>query len=439
MNNNIMLTIPDVNDVIQGELAVRGEWVTANVATSMTWPVKAQKVRYGDLDFWVMPVMKNYYPTIAVNKPANIDRHECERAIMRFLSALCWVESSGALVDGFSGGNLPRPMGRQKEFGFAICEQFELEYLPEPLERRARRALALMREGRGINHSALAFLWFYRILESAIGGKKRGEWIEAHLDKVRGIRAKEVVKKLRAEGIDIGTHIRESGRNAIAHAKGDSIIDPDDPEETRRLWSELPLMEALAELVIEEEFDIETAHTVFEKHLYELEGFKKILGPDLIDKLVCGEDVGAGVLVDVPTMSIEIAGKPPYPPLTNLRPIHLTQRDQDVLLGLSSENGCFGIRFVLDFKEERVNFDINNDLHAEDDGTAEGAEGIAEIGRFTRDYWMNGKLRIVSSDAGELISRKDAFVPVNCWLDHDAANELIERWKNLAKKRTANL
>jgi hypothetical protein len=38
-----MLTIPEVNDVIIGELAEPGEWVVANVETSSFWPVKAQK------------------------------------------------------------------------------------------------------------------------------------------------------------------------------------------------------------------------------------------------------------------------------------------------------------------------------------------------------------------------------------------------------------
>jgi hypothetical protein len=29
------------------------------------------------------------------------------------------------------GGNLPRPMGRDKERGFSICDEFNLSYFPE--------------------------------------------------------------------------------------------------------------------------------------------------------------------------------------------------------------------------------------------------------------------------------------------------------------------
>ena len=92
------LKIPDVKDVIQGELAARGEWIVANIATTMAWPVKSQKVRYCGLDLWIMPLMTDRYPAIAVNRPSNILRTECELAVMRFLSTLCWIEALLALV-----------------------------------------------------------------------------------------------------------------------------------------------------------------------------------------------------------------------------------------------------------------------------------------------------------------------------------------------------
>src|ERR1700730_18485446 len=58
----------------------------------MAWPVKAKKVRYCGLDLWIMPLMTDPYPAIAVNRPSNILRTECELAVMRFLSTLCWID-----------------------------------------------------------------------------------------------------------------------------------------------------------------------------------------------------------------------------------------------------------------------------------------------------------------------------------------------------------
>ena len=53
------LTIPEAKDVICGELSVPGDWVVANIATNMFWPVKAQKVAFCGVDVWVMPLMKD--------------------------------------------------------------------------------------------------------------------------------------------------------------------------------------------------------------------------------------------------------------------------------------------------------------------------------------------------------------------------------------------
>ena len=59
-------------------------------------------------------------------------------------------------MDGIGGGSLPNPMGREKQFGLSVCEQFELDYFPEVTDPKAQLALGLMREGRGLNHPAYA-------------------------------------------------------------------------------------------------------------------------------------------------------------------------------------------------------------------------------------------------------------------------------------------
>jgi hypothetical protein len=65
-----------------------------------------------------------------------------------------------------------------------------------------------------------------------------------------------------------------------SHAE-EPIIDPDDPTDSRRLWSERPIMLALAERAIEQKLGVETSLTVYRKHFYELAGFKRIRNPNL--------------------------------------------------------------------------------------------------------------------------------------------------------------
>jgi hypothetical protein len=56
------LTLPDRESVFVGELAEPGEWIVANIQTNSTWPVNAQKVMYHERAFWILPLMKGFYP-----------------------------------------------------------------------------------------------------------------------------------------------------------------------------------------------------------------------------------------------------------------------------------------------------------------------------------------------------------------------------------------
>jgi hypothetical protein len=248
-----MLKIPEANEVIVGALAERGEWVVANVETSSPWPVLAQRVSYRGQIVWILPIMKGFYPAVAMKLHPGTSRETCSLLLMRFLSALAWVEAKGFLVDGIGGGSLPSPAGRDKTYGFSICEEFDLSYLPEPADDKALLALALMREGRGLNHPAYAFLSFYRVIEVAFpDGRRRSDWIGNRIGAIKDHFANEALAKLRDQGItEVGVHLRESGRCAIVHAGREPIIDPDDPSDSRRLSLELPIISALAQMAIE--------------------------------------------------------------------------------------------------------------------------------------------------------------------------------------------
>jgi hypothetical protein len=210
--------------------------------------------------------MQNMYPCIAIKRTGGLSRENCERLLMRFLSALAWVEGAGASVEYISGGNLPRPVGRLKERGHVLRDEFDLSYLPEPDDEKALLAMALLREGRGLNHPGYAFLSSYRVLEVAIpDAKKQMEWIDENVDKLTH-HAKAALAALRKTGIiKIGKHLYGSGRCAMAHATRDPIVDPDDPTDLRRLSAELPIIMALAEHAIETMLGVETSHTIWQK------------------------------------------------------------------------------------------------------------------------------------------------------------------------------
>ena len=108
-------------------------------------------------------------------------------------------------------------------------------------------------------------------------------------------------------------------------------------------------------------------------------------------------------------------------------------------MDFKSENGGVQIRFRLDFAAERLVFELFDDLVVADTGTPEAAEAVAEVKRFSKEYFGNGQLHIYNAKTGTLISRKDAYIPMNMWLDHEAANAEIAHWKRLAAERRESI
>src|SRR3954464_1469748 len=111
---------------------------------------------------------------------------------MRLASAISWVTRGGIIIEDFSGGSRCFLTQRREGEPTMLRKDFDLSYLPEPTDKRALLALALMREGKGLNHAAYSFLSYYRVLEVALpDGKKRGKWVSDKVDQLRDIRAKE--------------------------------------------------------------------------------------------------------------------------------------------------------------------------------------------------------------------------------------------------------
>lgn len=421
-----------------GELAQRANWTVANLETSISWPVKAQKVEYLGDQFWLLPITRESFPAVAFISDGT-DRIGDRSKLLRFLSALSWAEDRGVIVSSFTGGDLPRPMGREKSFGLTITEELSLNYLPEPVDDKGRLALGLMREGRGLNHPAYAFLSFYRVLEAALpNGRSRGKWLADNLDRIADREGKEALAKLKATGIvDLAEHLYKSGRQAIAHAASDPIINPDDASDYERLQSELPIMRGAAQLAIEEVLGIKTGHTIWREHLYELAGFKAALGDELVQRVMNDETPNEGAMVDLPRLDIGLKRSEPFTALQGMIPVHVAQQDGIMQLVYRSPDELVEILFVLNFKEERLRFEWNRGIYGRDDGSAAAATYAAELSRFVRDYVGNGELFMWDADSGELLSRVDAFIPTNYWANHEALNEQIARWTAEADRRKA--
>lgn len=425
------------SDILTDDLRRHGHWVVAYIEPVMAWPVEVQEIIYDDRQYWIIPVTSDAYPGIAA-RAEGVSPEELECKILRLLSVISWVERSGAILETFGGGNRPYAVGRSHQGGYVIREKFDFTYLPVVNDDRAKLALALMREGRGLNHPAYSFLSFFRILEVAVGkGDKRKEWMPDALRRIDEHRAKTAMSEIGVDNLeDLALYLFESGRCAIAHATGETIIDPDKPSDSKRLSRELPIIEKLAEMAIEEKLALKTSRTVYHEHLYELQGFKEIFDPDLVNRILQGEKIPSEERVHLPKISVRLRGKAPFAPFENLLPVHRSQEGTKVLVKFAREDGLVLFKFRLNFQEERFEFDISDGMYGTaDNGSSTFADVQAAVLEFQKWYLLNGCLEIIDSETGEEIARKDAFIPTNVIVEPEGFDRHIESWRNISASR----
>jgi hypothetical protein len=160
--------------------------------------------------------------------------------VYRFASALGWFKRGYVDVRRYVTGS--HPILYSEPHSTTVLaggpDGFDCNYLPLIQDDQTRRALAFWREGSRLRHlhAGYAFLSFFKVLESQFKTtSQRVDWITAPITKLDGDAAKRV-QELSTERGDVGKHIYESGRCAIAHAQfSDGRGDPDVPEDRTRL------------------------------------------------------------------------------------------------------------------------------------------------------------------------------------------------------------
>jgi hypothetical protein len=447
------IRIPTVAELFVGDLAAIGNWVVANVRSSVAWPLQVEVIEFRGHCIFLVPRSTatavadgstlTMYPFAAVNLPTGTALKDGRQILSHFLSSLSWVEGAGVIVEHWSGGSRAHPMGESRMAGL-VTSQFELDYLPDPTDQRTRWAFAFYREGLSLEHSNVAYatLSFFKILNIVANtGRKQKIWINSNVfnfglhNRVK-LEIESRLTELKGSGVtDIGEYLYASCRCAVAHAGMNPTIDPENSDDMERLSKDMPLIRAMAAHVIEKELNVKSQHTVWREHLYELAGFKQILGAELIAQITRGDKPDETKMVDVPTMNVQIRGRAPYGPLTSMKPVRVGYENGLVHLVLESPDKRAQIGFRLDFPQERLHFEPSEDLVYRDDGTPGSAETVADVKRFFRDYFGNGRLHIYNADTGSLISRKDAYVPMNMWLDFEASERDIANWTKLADHR----
>ena len=366
--------------------------------------------------------------------------------VNRFLSAMAWKDGQAYVTLGTTGlatasleSNTPLFIHRERRCSpYATLSRYDFEHLQNPQKPEQKLALALYRDGLGANNEFYRFLSFYKIINIGHStGETQKAWINRNIVNLREWLATERLKKLQCEVSDIANYLYMQGRNAIAHAYGDPIRDPDVPKDRMTIVQDIALMRGLAELFIEEELGVPSIGKIWREHLYELAGFKSLFGDALSLRIKGLEDIDPADFSTVPALTISLKEKPPYQALQNLKFEVKACKAGEVILVVDAGPQTAQAAIVLDFPTENLEFSIESlGIDRRHQDYSKNAE--ASIFRFLIDYFSNGRLEIHDARTGERISFKSAFVPAN--IDLDATLRVWERKiESLESKSTVGI
>lgn len=419
------------------KLRSRRGWLTAGVASSISWPSFDVCVKYAGDEYFLRGRERDGKPsppgiTIACDGAGGAN--EAIAKIYRFTSILSWFEGGYVDVSGYIWGSHPTLYGARTVYssmGIAGAKSFNCNHMPIIEDDNVRKALAFWREGKRLDevHDSYAFLSFYKVIESQFrDGKNRGKWIAANIDKLTDRAAKRVAE-LRATGIDVAKHLFESGRCAVAHASLEGeIIDPDIPADRKRLSADLVIIEELARIYIRDELGVPDSRSLYRTR-DRLAPWDSLLPAETLEVLRKGDTPTDVSALAGRVVSIGLWPDGPIPGLERMT-MHVDAIDKGVVkIVLINERKTILLVFFLDYKGGRIHTNLEDGglLYGENNPDENDVRAYAT---FFYKVFGNGIAELKCGDMEPIDC--DVVIPVNMMMTaspDQAIADSVERFK----------
>lgn len=362
--------VPHVfGDEVARKLRSRVGWFSAAVASSIPWPSKDVWIHYAGDDFILRGTNDGEQPKApAITVPGTQQEIEANLSkIYRLTSILGWFLDG--YVDVVQTIQSSHPIGFDARMRQAYTEVgqfgdtgFNCNHMPIIETENVRIALAFWREGQRLTrvHDSYAFLSYFKVIESQYQrGVDRAEWIARQLDNMAG-EAGARVAQLRDKGLDVGRHLYDSGRSAVAHASfGGDIVDPDIPADRRRLAADLVLMRELARHYIATELEVPTARELYRTR-NRIEPWEALIDETALAALKAGDAPAAPLGLDGLAVAISLWPESPMPGLARLRMRVGAVHEGAVRVLLLNDRMTMVFAFVLDFRLGRIHTQLDD-------------------------------------------------------------------------------
>ncbi len=259
----------DSKSELKADMAPR--FINAAVDTQIEWPRKEALITFGRWELIAFPPSREHDASLHLDLVrASLSDVEAISVFSQLLSIASWLDDTFAvLLPAWSGNPVPcRPPRQTQHWPSSIIDSWCNSWQPlndEP----ARRALAIYREAVNMDdfHSVpYAVLGFYKILESAYGeGAERARNLE---QEVAQLLAKKNINEwqLREIGFtpeaspeEIAKFLKRAGRDAVAHANKEPVVNPDDARQQRRMSVAASILREVARSCIQSRFQVGTS------------------------------------------------------------------------------------------------------------------------------------------------------------------------------------
>jgi len=389
-----------------------GIFLVVGLDAGIFWPSKETQVHFRGHKILLRPETETLMPSVVLEYEPSMTNEEALFLVRRFLSSLSWIEGSYLREEIITGGGLPINVGKSNTKHVSL--HFNVDYLPDPQDSKAQLALALYREAQGVNSIPHQFLGYFKIINILYNNsKKQIDWINNTVNKIEDPDVQSRLSSLKNQPNDVGRYLYESGRCAVAHSFNEPIVDPDNPTDRRRLSDDLPVIKALAEYLIEHELGILSQKTIRRLHLYELDGFRKLLGNTIVECLKQKQKIDIKGISGFPKLSIRLRNHTFFETFENLSANIVGCDEGRLFVNCTSMDGYVSVELALNFAEERLEFDPFNGMQVFDDSSVESMKHNIDKINLLKGLLVNGQLEIWDTEKNSLLARSDPYIPVN--------------------------
>jgi hypothetical protein len=394
-------------------------YLTVGIDTQIPWPSKDRALTFRGHEFHLLPGSDKLACMIRVKTDTGFTRAEADKLILELLSALAWAKQAEAVPTFGNWCTAALNIGKGP---MGIISDGHFDYLPDPLDPKAKFALALYREGLSVNMPAYKFLGFFKVVNVLWSQPvQQMQWINDNLRHVADTRAKARISEIQSLHGDVANYLFVSGRCAISHAYAQPIVNPDDPADLIRINSDLPLMRELARIAIERELKVQSERDFHHEHLYELAGFRALFGDALVGRIKAGEQLPPG---DVPipnALALRLRDRDRIELFESMDAVVVYVRDASVRIRLGSACHRLVTFVTLDFGRESLVSDPLTDIQYQDDSTPAAAKMMLQWAQIHR-WWFgtNGIIELWDSATGKQLARSQHYMPpVNSLFPHE--------------------